>query len=79
MGADICNVKAGVLDDPEWLSKAGKPVLEVYVDRRLDWVPKLEGVLQLNSKYEIIEGVPDPEMVERRKQKLEARSAQQAE
>ncbi|KAJ9612870.1 hypothetical protein H2200_002811 [Cladophialophora chaetospira] len=67
MGADIVNVKAGVLDDPQWLSESGKPVLEVYVDRRLQWVPKLEGVLQLNSKYEIIEGVPDPEFVERRR------------
>jgi len=54
MGEDIVNVKSGVLDDLEWVDNHGKPALEVYVDRRMKWLPKLEGTLQLNSKYEII-------------------------
>lgn len=69
MGEGIVNVKAGVVDDVEWLSEKGKPVLEVYVDRRMAWVPKLEGTLQLNSRYEVVEGVPDQEMVDRRRKR----------
>ena len=56
MGDDILNIKAGVLDDPGWIDTHGKPMLEVYVDRRIKWIPKLEGVMQLNSKYGVIEG-----------------------
>lgn len=56
MGEDIVNVKAGVIDDADWLSEAGKPTIEVYVERRMAWVPKLDGVLQLNGKYEVVEG-----------------------
>ena len=68
MGKDIVNVKAGVLDDPEWINTSGKPMLEVYVDRRIQWVPKVEGIMQLNSKYDVVEGALEPGMKDRRRE-----------
>ena len=72
MGEGVVNVKAGVIDDEAWLNEKGKPVLEVYVDRRLVWVPKFEGILQLNSRYEVLEGEPSPDMVDRRRKRDKA-------
>lgn len=68
MGDDVNNVKAGVIDDPEWINEQGKPAIEVYVERRVSWVPKFEGVLQLNGKYEIVEGAIPEGMEDRRKE-----------
>jgi hypothetical protein len=58
MGDDIVNVKAGVLDEPDWIDGEGKPKLEVYVERRIKWIPKFEGLLQLDSTYSVVEGDP---------------------
>lgn len=60
MGEDIVNIKGGVLDDQKWLDAHGTPRIEVYVDRRVAWLPKLEGTIQLNSKYEVTEGTVPP-------------------
>ena len=67
MGDNIFNVKAGVLDDAEWMDTHGKPHLEVYAERRMKWMPKIEGILQMNSKYEVIEGVIPEGLNDRRK------------
>ncbi|KAF2105010.1 hypothetical protein NA57DRAFT_71205 [Rhizodiscina lignyota] len=55
----MVGIRAVVLDDPDGTvisSEEGRPMLEVYVERRPVWMPKVEGVAQLNSKYELIEG-----------------------
>ena len=70
MGADINNVKAGVLDDAEWINEHGKPQL-VYVERRIKWMPKLDGRLQLKSAYKIVEGTISPEIQDRGKERLD--------
>jgi hypothetical protein len=75
MGDDIVNVKGGVLDSHDWVKDSGKPFLEVYVDRRIDWVPKMDGLLQLNAKYEVVEGQVPPGMGGR-KAARDARMAQ---
>jgi hypothetical protein len=75
MGDDIINVKGGVLDSHDWVKDHGKPFLEVYVDRRIGWVPKMDGLLQLNAKYEVVEGVVPPGMADRKA----ARDARMAE
>ena len=66
MGKDIINIKAGVIDDLNWVDNEGKPMLEVYVERRVKWLSPLDGVLQLNGKYEVIEGSVPEGMTDRR-------------
>ncbi|SPQ20732.1 0b523c81-3bca-4b37-bc8f-338625e785c8 [Thermothielavioides terrestris] len=47
---DNVGLRAGVLDDQSILDKP--PAVEVYVDRRPQWIQPIENAVQLNSKYE---------------------------
>lgn len=55
MGEGIVNVKAGIIDDVDWVEEHGQPEIEVYVERRPKWLGKVEGAVQLNAKYEVVE------------------------
>lgn len=55
--ADLVGVRAGVLDDQSLLDTA--PQMEVYVDRRPKYMQPIEGAVQLNSKYQILGGLPE--------------------
>ena len=39
-------IKAGILDDPEWLNK-NVPKGELFAGKRMKWTPALEGAAQL--------------------------------
>jgi len=39
-------IKAGVLDDANWLNQ-NVPKGELFVGKRLQWIPKIEGAAQL--------------------------------
>ncbi|RQM06751.1 hypothetical protein DH86_00003934 [Scytalidium sp. 3C] len=44
---------AGTLDDQSILDTP--PAIEVYVERRPPWIKQVEGAVQLNGKYEVLE------------------------
>jgi len=39
-------VRAGIFDDGVFLN-AGKPQIEIYTERRLNWVQPVEGAMQV--------------------------------
>lgn len=49
----MIGLRAGVLDDQTILNVA--PQMEVFVERRQKWMPPIEGAVQLNGKYEVVE------------------------
>lgn len=51
---DMVGIRAGILVDDPLLDEA--PKVEVYVEKRPAWRGKIEGALQLNGKYEVVEG-----------------------
>jgi hypothetical protein len=50
---DFIGLRAGVLDDQTILDKA--PMMEVYVERRMKWLEPIEGALQLDAKYAVLQ------------------------
>jgi hypothetical protein len=50
---DFIGLRAGVLDDQTILDKA--PMMEVYVERRMKWLKPIEGALQLDAKYAVVQ------------------------
>lgn len=48
----LFNIRANILDQVEELKA---PLMEIYVERRLPWLSKLDGAMQMNSKYEILD------------------------
>jgi hypothetical protein len=42
-----------VLDDQSILDKA--PMMEVYVERRMKWLKPVEGAIQLDAQYQVIQ------------------------
>jgi hypothetical protein len=50
---DFIGLRAGVLDDQTVLDKA--PMMEVYVERRMKWLEPIEGALQLDAKYAVVQ------------------------
>lgn len=51
--AGCVGLRAGVLDDQTILDTP--PAMEVYVERRQKWMPPIEGAVQLNSNYEVVQ------------------------
>jgi hypothetical protein len=51
----MVGIRAGVLDDQSVINDKS-PQIEVYVEKRPTWVQKVEGAVQLNGKYEVLEG-----------------------
>jgi hypothetical protein len=50
---DNIGLRAGVLHDQSILDKA--PMMEVYVDRRMKWLNPVEGMMQMDSKYQVLQ------------------------
>ncbi|KAK6955886.1 hypothetical protein Daesc_003532 [Daldinia eschscholtzii] len=48
-------LRAGVLDDQNLLDTP--PSVEIYVERRPQWLKQVEGAMQLNSKFEVVSEV----------------------
>ena len=53
--AGMVGIRAGVLDDQSIINEKS-PQIEVYVEKRPNWIQKVEGAVQLNGKYEVLEG-----------------------
>lgn len=51
--AEFIGLRAGVLDDQTILDRA--PMMEVYVERRMTWLKPVEGAMQLDSQYEVVQ------------------------
>lgn len=51
----MVGIRAGILDDQTTINEK-PPQIEVYVDKRPDWVQMVEGAMQMNSKYEMLDG-----------------------
>jgi len=51
--ADFVGLRAGVLDDQTILDKA--PMMEVYVERRMKWLKPVDGAMQLDAQYEVMQ------------------------
>ena len=51
--ADYIGLRAGVLDDQSILDKA--PVIEVYVERRMKWLKPVDGAIQLDAQYHVVQ------------------------
>lgn len=49
----MVGIRAGVLLDDPLLDEA--PKIEVYVEKRPKWKASIEGAIQLNGKYEMVE------------------------
>ncbi|OTB13541.1 hypothetical protein K445DRAFT_24714 [Daldinia sp. EC12] len=45
-------LRAGVLNDESLLDTP--PRVEIYVERRPQWLKQIEGAMQLNSKFEVV-------------------------
>ncbi|KAI1480718.1 hypothetical protein F4774DRAFT_408544 [Daldinia eschscholtzii] len=45
-------LRAGVLNDQSLLDTP--PRVEIYVERRPQWLKQIEGAMQLNSKFEVV-------------------------
>ena len=43
-------MRAGILDDIELLNNQ-KPQVEIYTDRRLDWITAVEGAKQFGGNF----------------------------
>lgn len=54
MGENVVNIKAGIIDDTDWIDEHGKPEIEVYVERSPVWQIPVEGAVQLNERYEVV-------------------------
>jgi hypothetical protein len=52
----MVGIRAGILDDQSLLNEK-PPQIEVYVEKRPKWMKNVEGAVQLNGKYEILEQV----------------------
>jgi hypothetical protein len=52
----MVGIRAGILDDQNLLNEK-PPQIEVYVEKRPKWMKKVEGAVQLDGKYEILEQV----------------------
>lgn len=44
----ITVLRAGILEDPQFLTE-WKPQAELYTDRRLEWVPPIDGAAQCSG------------------------------
>jgi hypothetical protein len=51
--ADFIGLKAGVLDDQTILNKA--PMMEVYVEKRMEWLKPVDGAIQLDAQYQVVQ------------------------
>jgi hypothetical protein len=51
--ADFIELKAGVLDDQTILDKA--PTMEVYVEKRMEWLKPVDGAIQLDAQYQVVQ------------------------
>ena len=51
--ADFIGLRAGVLDDQRILDKA--PMMGVYVERRMKWLKPVDGAIQLDSQYKVVQ------------------------
>jgi len=51
--ADFIGLRAGVLDDQSILDKA--PMMEVYVERRMKWLKPVDGAMQLDAQYQVVQ------------------------
>jgi hypothetical protein len=51
--ADFIGVRAGVLDDQTILDKA--PMMEVYVEKRMKWLKPVDGAIQLDEQYQVVQ------------------------
>ena len=49
----MIGIRAGVLDDQSILEEP--PKMEVFVGRRPKWMKKIEGAMQMDGKYEVVE------------------------
>lgn len=47
-GAEVTVVRAGIIDDVQILNDL-KPDLEIYTDRRLEWIGPREGAAQFSG------------------------------
>jgi hypothetical protein len=45
----VYNIKAGTLDDPEYLEKNGKPLQEIYTRNRPSWCGEFQGAEQKSA------------------------------
>jgi hypothetical protein len=50
---EFIGLRAGVLDNQTILDKA--PMMEVYVERRMKWLKPIEGALQLDAQYAVMQ------------------------
>lgn len=51
--AGFIGLRAGVLDDQSILDKA--PMVEVYVERRMQWLKPVDGAIQLDAQYQDVQ------------------------
>ncbi|GAB7326662.1 hypothetical protein MBLNU13_g10622t2 [Cladosporium sp. NU13] len=51
--ADYVGLRAGVLDDQSILDKP--PMVEVYVERRMKWLKPVDGAMQLDAQYQVVQ------------------------
>jgi hypothetical protein len=51
--ADFIGLRAGVLDDQTILDKA--PMMEVYVEKRMKWLKPVDGAIQLDGEYQVVQ------------------------
>jgi hypothetical protein len=51
--ADFIGLRAGVLDDQTILDKA--PMMEVYVKKRIKWLKLVDGEIQLDAQYQVVQ------------------------
>jgi hypothetical protein len=51
--ADFIGLRAGVLGDQTILDKA--PMMEVYVERRMKWLKPVDGAMQMDAQYHVVQ------------------------
>ena len=51
----LVGLRTGCLDDQSAIRNT-PPMMEVYVEQRPIWRAKIEGAMQLNGKYEPVDG-----------------------
>lgn len=51
--ADYVGLRAGALDDQSILDKT--PMVEVYVERRMKWLKPVDGAMQLDAQYQVVQ------------------------
>ena len=52
--AGCVGIRAGVLDDPSIVEETS-PRIEVFTERRPKWMKRVDGAMQLNSQYDLVE------------------------